>query len=148
MSSFAVVARWSGFCRPCGTERPLVLTELGPHGVRAWLAGYDAEDRALSYCCEVCGTVEHVPATEALDLAYDRTLPRWPDLVVPAPWAPVVAAETLEDPVAAQAVVAPLPAQVVPHADVPAARVLTIRTAVPVRRVDATDLLDLLALSA
>ena len=31
----------------------------------------------------MCGAREHVPATAALDVEHDATLPRWTDLVVP-----------------------------------------------------------------
>lgn len=81
MDTHRPVARWDGFCTPCATERPLVLIASGEHGVRAWLAGVGPEHRALSYCCLVCGRVEHVPATEELDAEYDATLLRWPDHV-------------------------------------------------------------------
>jgi hypothetical protein len=56
------LARWSGWCDPCGTERPLVLTETGERGLRAWLHGIGYEDRALTLTCAVCGewqTVDH-----------------------------------------------------------------------------------------
>ena len=153
MSSFAVVARWVGFCQPCAAERPLVLTAYGPHGPRAWLAGYGPEDRELAYCCVVCGAREHVPATAALDAQYDATLPRWPDLVLPdATQVQAVPVELPAVPVQAAPVRAASP-----RADVALTAVLgpptpacsRVRTSVvPVQRVGVADLLDLLALSA
>lgn len=74
-----LLTRYAGYCAGCAAERPLALVEVGPRGVRAWLAGVGPEDRALSYCCQVCGRNEHVPLTEAEDAAYDVTLARWPD---------------------------------------------------------------------
>ena len=79
MSTYKLVATWSGFCAPCDTERPLLLVEEGPRGLRAWWGGVGAEQRTLSYACGVCGWTEHVPATEDEDAAYDATLLRWPD---------------------------------------------------------------------
>ena len=187
MSSFAVVARWVGFCQPCARERPLVLTAFGPHGFRAWLAGYGPEDRELAYCCGVCGAREHVPATQHLDDLYDATLPRWPDLDLPGRIAEPVAVEVAVDAVAQTSPSVAVPADAVLSADAAlpvdvlgvdvasdvwelAARRLLARAAprvearvpsramarraavwtsvVPVQRVDVTDLLDLLALSA
>ncbi len=80
MTDVALIASWTGYCAGCRTDdRRLLLVQHGPRGVRAWLAGVDADNRSLSYCCAVCGRVEFVPATEAEDRAYDLTLPRWPD---------------------------------------------------------------------
>lgn len=167
MSSFAVVARWVGFCQPCARERPLVLTAFGPHGFRAWLAGYGPEDRELAYCCGVCGAREHVPATQHLDDLYDATLPRWPDLDLPGRIAEPVAVVLSADaalPVdvlgvdvasdvwelAARRLLARAAPRV--EARVPsramARRAAVWTSVVPVQRVDVTDLLDLLALSA
>lgn len=103
MSSYKVLAAWSGYCAPCATERPLLLVEHGPRGLRAWWSGVGAEQRTLSYACGVCGGIEHVPATEAEDADYDATLLRWPDWslvvlpdVVPAaPRRPVVTVASL-----------------------------------------------------
>lgn len=168
MSSVAVVARWSGYCQPCDTDRPLVLTSHGQHGARAWLAGHGPEDRELAYSCEVCGRSEHVPATLALDEAYDATLPRWPDLQLPDLPVELVTTVQLQAP-ASQDLTSSAVEPVVVAAPLPPVRVdvwqlavqrLTVtveqpvRTvgvqthAVPLQRVDVTDLLDLLALSA
>ena len=83
---------FAGYCVSCDTERPLVVIEHGPRGLRTWLAGVGAEDRTLSHTCRVCGRNEHVPLTEAEDEEYDLTLLRWPDtffdvvpLALPAP---------------------------------------------------------------
>ena len=76
-----LLARWTGYCASCHEESPLLLVSTGPHGVRAWLSGAGPEDRELSYACAVCGRVEHVPADEEADAAYDATLARWPDAV-------------------------------------------------------------------
>lgn len=85
---YHLLTRWNGYCAGCATERPLALVEAGPRGLRAWLAGIGPDDRALSYCCGVCGRVEHVPLTEAEDAEHDATLPRWPDLDLTAPAVP------------------------------------------------------------
>jgi hypothetical protein len=87
---FHTLVQHLGYCAGCADERPLVVLEHGPRGLRAWLAGIGAEDRALSYACLVCGRTEHVPLTEAEDAEYDATLPRWADplpalVVVPSP---------------------------------------------------------------
>lgn len=55
MSDVKVLARWVGWCDPCETERPLVLTESGQHGLRAWLRGVGHEDRTLTLTCLLCG---------------------------------------------------------------------------------------------
>jgi hypothetical protein len=49
------LASWTGWCDPCETERPLILTETGERGIRAWLRGVGAEDRQLTLTCRVCG---------------------------------------------------------------------------------------------
>jgi len=59
-----LLARWTGWCDPCETERPLVLTETGPRGLRAWLRGVGAEDRTLTLTCGVCGEWQDVPHDE------------------------------------------------------------------------------------
>lgn len=83
-ATWHVLARYEGWCAGCSAERPLALVEAGPRGVRAWLAGIGPEDRALSYCCLVCGRDEHVPLTEAEDVEHDARLPRWSDAFVPS----------------------------------------------------------------
>lgn len=80
MSDVKRLARWTGWCDPCETERPLVLTEAGERGVRAWLRGIGHEDRTLRLTCCVCGEWQDVPPVEE-------------DLVEPA--APVVALHPL-----------------------------------------------------
>lgn len=69
MSDVKVLARWDGWCDPCEVERPLVLTETGERGLRAWLRGVGAEDRALTLTCGVCGAWQVVPRDEADDSA-------------------------------------------------------------------------------
>lgn len=62
------VAAWDGWCTPCGRpDRPLVLTRSGPSGLRAWLAGFDDEDRCLLLTCRACGSWQVVPLHEADD---------------------------------------------------------------------------------
>jgi hypothetical protein len=67
MTDVHALARWDGWCSPCGTSRPLVLTELGPRGLLAWLRGNHHEDRELNLFCRVCGVHQHVPQDEADD---------------------------------------------------------------------------------
>jgi hypothetical protein len=116
-SLYAPVAWHDGYCVSCDDEQPLVVTEHGPRGLRAWLAGVGREDRTLSYTCRVCGQCEQVPLTEAEDDAYGATLLCWPD------WTPQAV------PVAATVVALPAPRR-------PQVRVVTL----PVQRVHATDL--------
>jgi hypothetical protein len=59
-----LLARWDGWCDPCETERPLVLTETGERGLRAWLHGIGHEDRELTLTCGVCGEWQAVPYDE------------------------------------------------------------------------------------
>src|SRR4051812_25597002 len=103
MTTHRVITSWTGFCASCPEEQPLLLVESGPHGLRGWLSGAGAEDRTLSYSCAVCGRVEHVPATEEEDAAYDATLTRWPDWVEE----PLVEAITLLEQVTVEAPVEP-----------------------------------------
>jgi hypothetical protein len=56
-----LVARWTGYCLPCGTDdRLLALTRTGPRGLRAWLSGLAWEDGALLLTCTACGGVDPV----------------------------------------------------------------------------------------
>ena len=64
MTDVKLLARWTGWCDPCETERPLILTETGQRGLRAWLRGVGAEDRTLTLTCGVCGEWQEVPADE------------------------------------------------------------------------------------
>ncbi|MCU1592996.1 MAG: hypothetical protein JWO12_388 [Frankiales bacterium] len=172
-SLYATITTHDGYCNGCcddvTDERPLMVMARGPRGLRAWLAGVGAEDRALSYTCLTCGRVEHVPHTEAEDDEYAATLVTWPD------WSPaelplattavvsvtepvaVSVTEPVAVPVAVPLVVLPSdvfalaaerlqpPAPVIslPAARKPLVRVFTL----PVQRVHATDD-QLLALSA
>jgi hypothetical protein len=64
MSDVKRLARWTGWCDPCETERPLVLTEAGERGLRAWLRGVGHEDRSLKLTCCCCGEWQEVPPAE------------------------------------------------------------------------------------
>jgi hypothetical protein len=64
VSDVKLLARWTGWCDPCETERPLILTESGERGLRAWLRGVGAEDRSLTLTCAVCGEWQAVPYDE------------------------------------------------------------------------------------
>jgi hypothetical protein len=74
------IAGWDGWCDPCGTERPLVLTEAGPRGLRAWTRGASWEDRELGLYCRVCGEHQVVPLQEEDDA--EVLLAAVPDLLV------------------------------------------------------------------
>ncbi len=125
-SVYTPVAWHDGYCVGCDDEQPLVVTERGPRGLRAWLAGVGREDRTLSYTCRVCGQREQVPLTEAEDEEHAATLLCWPD------WTPHVS------PVAAAAPVTAIPVTIIamPAPRAPLVHVLTL----PVQRVHATDL--------
>jgi hypothetical protein len=68
VSDVKLLGRWTGWCDPCETERPLVLTETGERGVRAWLRGIGPEDRALTLTCGLCGEWQSVAYDEADDM--------------------------------------------------------------------------------
>jgi hypothetical protein len=134
------IAHHDGYCAGCHDERPLVVIEHGPRGLRAWLAGVGAEDRELSYSCLLCGRTEHVPLTEAEDVEYDATLATWPD------WMPSVEPVVPEHVAPVAVVPEPVPVTVVlpdtgPVVALPAAarkplvRIMTL----PTPRVEATD---------
>jgi hypothetical protein len=67
VSDVKLLATWDGWCDPCGTERPLVLVEIGPRGVRAFFGGVGIEDRTLHLTCRVCGQWQAVPQHEEDD---------------------------------------------------------------------------------
>jgi hypothetical protein len=67
VSDVKLLAAWDGWCDPCATERPLVLVEIGPRGLRSWLHGVGSEDRTLSLTCRVCGQWQLVPHLEEDD---------------------------------------------------------------------------------
>ena len=76
MTNVKRVASWTGWCDPCETERPLVLTETGEHGIFAWLRGIGPEDRSLTLTCRVCGEWQLVPYDEAdVDEAIEAPAP-------------------------------------------------------------------------
>jgi len=60
VSDVKLLAKWTGWCDPCETERPLLLTRTGEHGLRAWLRGVGDEDRELRLTCRVCGEWQDV----------------------------------------------------------------------------------------
>jgi hypothetical protein len=72
MTDVKLLARWNGWCDPCEVERPLVFTETGQRGLRAWLRGVGYEDRTMTLTCGVCG--------EWQDVAHDE-----PDVEEPTP---------------------------------------------------------------
>ena len=116
-----VLADWSGWCDPCEVERPLVLTEHGRRGVRAWLSGIHHEDRTLHLTCRVCGLYQVVARLEEDD----------PEVDVAPPTVPLILATALRP--ARSVVVASKPAGPKPDpADLPAPRrprpmVLTVK---------------------
>jgi hypothetical protein len=67
VTDIKLLALWTGWCDPCGEERPLALTEHGRRGLRAWLGGVGAEDRTLLLACELCGVGQDVPRRESDD---------------------------------------------------------------------------------
>ena len=141
MPSHRIIARWTGFCASCPVEQPLLLVAHGPHGLRAWLAGAGPEDRTLSYSCQVCGRVEHVPATDAEDAGYDAGLLRWPDWVEQVVEPVMVEAFVAAD-VFGQAALELVSRPEAPAGAVPAPRPASVRVVtLPVQRVSATDLL-------
>ena len=85
MTDVKVLASWSGWCDPCDVERPLVLTEHGRRGARAWLSGIHHEDRGLHLTCRVCGVYQVVPRLEEDD----------PEVEVSAPSVPLILATAL-----------------------------------------------------
>jgi hypothetical protein len=147
MTDVKAIASWDGWCDPCGTERPLVLTEAGPRGLRAWLRGISWEDRSLGLYCRVCGEHQVVPLREE------------DDPVVVAPPSPLVvsltrlgiSAVTLSRPVRRPVATAAVTARtaeeaVVAPSVVPAQRTVTQRPAVAsVALPDAETQLDLVA---
>ncbi|MDT7545255.1 MAG: hypothetical protein QOE99_1365 [Actinomycetota bacterium] len=74
MTDVKLLARWNGWCDPCEVERPLVLTEAGQRGLRAWLRGIGHEDRTLTLTCGVCGEWQDIPHDEA-DVEEPTTAP-------------------------------------------------------------------------
>ena len=98
----ALLARWEGFCLPCGSEqRPLLLTWQGRRGLRAWLAGDGFTDGLLRLTCGCCGGVDVVgwedePDTLLAheDLSEPATVPRARRRA--GPLLPVVAAPVRE----------------------------------------------------
>lgn len=75
MTDVKAIAAWTGWCDPCGTERPLSLTEAGPRGLRAWARGISWEDRELGLYCRVCGVHQVVPLHEEDDPPVVVTVP-------------------------------------------------------------------------
>jgi hypothetical protein len=75
MTDVKAIAAWTGWCDPCGTERPLSLTEAGPRGFVAWVRGISWEDRELGLYCRVCGVHQVVPLHEEDDPVVVITVP-------------------------------------------------------------------------
>jgi hypothetical protein len=71
MGNVKLLARWVGWCDPCETERPLILTETGERGPRAWFRGIGTEDRDLTLTCGVCGEWQDVPHEDEEDDDFD-----------------------------------------------------------------------------
>ena len=85
MTDVKVLAKWNGWCDPCEVERPLVLTEHGRRGARAWLSGIHHEDRGLHLTCLVCGLYQVVVRHEDDD----------PEVEVAPPTVPLILATAL-----------------------------------------------------
>jgi hypothetical protein len=110
VSEVKLLAKWTGWCDPCETERPLLLTRTGEHGLRAWLRGVGDEDRALRLTCRVCG--------EWQDVAWDEEDVE--ETVVVVPEATIIALHTVG---AQQVTVARRSVAAYPLEALPAARV-------------------------
>ncbi|MDP3711387.1 MAG: hypothetical protein Q8R60_02730 [Mycobacteriales bacterium] len=122
MTDVKAIAAWTGWCDPCGTERPLSLTEAGPRGFLAWVRGISWEDRELGLYCRVCGVHQVVPLHEE----DDPVVVTLADLLT-APTRVGLSILSLAPP-------APDGAAVPVEVTVPAARAATVRL-VPVQRV-------------
>lgn len=125
MTDVKAIAAWTGWCDPCGAERPLSLTEAGPRGLRAWARGISWEDRELGLYCRVCGVHQVVPLHEEDD----------PPVVVTVPelltaWTRVgVVTITLARPTAGRSAVSPAAPRPRRAVAVPVQRVVATRPA-------------------
>lgn len=121
MTDVKVLASWSGWCDPCEVERPLVLTEHGRRGVRAWLSGIHHEDRGLHLTCRVCGIYQVVVRLEEDD----------PEVEVAPPTVPLILATALRPArsvvVASKPAGAPRTATALPAPRRPRPMVLTVQ---------------------
>jgi hypothetical protein len=129
MSKVKLLARWNGWCDPCETERPLLLTETGELGLRAWLRGVGPEDRSLLLTCAVCGEWQDVPFDEEDD----------PVVVVAASAAVAV------QPLGVRQVVVRLAAVPYPADPIPSPRRASARAGVAGYRRSQQDVLELLS---
>lgn len=142
MSPVKLLARWDGWCDPCQTERPLLLTEAGPRGLRAWLDGVGPQDRRLTLTCAVCGQWQLVSWDEEDVVQPAPTTPA-PAVAPTAPAKPVRAAAPPTRASSGPVDVRPVVIRLAPGAACPAAGIPRPRTpqSQPVPQDDVFDLL-------
>ena len=133
MTDVKAIAAWTGWCDPCGTERPLSLTETGPRGFVAWVRGISWEDRELGLYCRVCGVHQVVPLHEEDDPVVVITAPELLTALTRVGLSTVTLSRPVRvRPAAPLPLTAPAPAAARPSNApvVPAQRVVTARPAV------------------